>query len=137
MAADVTAALGNDPHRSTPAPPRHGFIQLANPVGANGGAGALFGSLENPVSVAGFTVFNARIVTIDIIADPDRLSQPSIVSERISSSVPIAFRSSAPWACYPVILTGGFDEVAARLLHRREPAWMPDISRRLARCRRR
>jgi RNA polymerase sigma-70 factor (ECF subfamily) len=45
----------------------------------NGAAGALFGSRDKPVSVAGFTLGNARIVTIDIIADQEKLRRLSIV----------------------------------------------------------
>jgi RNA polymerase sigma factor (sigma-70 family) len=55
------------------------FAHLASPVVVNGAAGALFGSQDKPVSVAGFTVVNARIVTIDIIADPEKLRRLSIV----------------------------------------------------------
>jgi len=37
------------------------------------GAGALFGSREDPIAVTAFTVTGGRISAIDLISDPDKL----------------------------------------------------------------
>lgn len=53
-----------------------GFAALApfvRPVLVNGAAGALYAAHGRPQSVMAFTVTAGRIVTIDVLADPDRL----------------------------------------------------------------
>jgi RNA polymerase sigma factor (sigma-70 family) len=55
-----------------------GFAWLADsahPVLVNGTAGLLAAPHGRPFSVLGFTVTGGRIVTIDILADPDRLGR--------------------------------------------------------------
>jgi hypothetical protein len=39
----------------------------------NGAAGAVYGDLDHPLGVIGFTVVNCRIVAIDLVADPTKL----------------------------------------------------------------
>jgi len=56
------------------------FIAHARPVLVNGAPGLLFGTLEDTISVLGFTVAGGLIVELDLIADPAKLrhfpSQP-------------------------------------------------------------
>jgi RNA polymerase sigma-70 factor, ECF subfamily len=54
------------------------FSQLSpfvRPALVNGGAGVVVAPGGRPFSVMGFTVVGGRIVEIDILADPERLSQ--------------------------------------------------------------
>ena len=44
------------------------------------GAGALFGSLDDPISVLGFTVVSGRIAALDLIVDSAKLGHLSIES---------------------------------------------------------
>jgi RNA polymerase sigma factor (sigma-70 family) len=53
------------------------FIHLASPVLVNGQAGALFSDTK-AVGVIGFTVVDGLIVAIDLVADPQKLSQVNI-----------------------------------------------------------
>ena len=53
------------------------FIDLASPVTVNGQAGALF-SNTTVVGVLGFTIVDDLIIAIDLIADPDKLTQIDI-----------------------------------------------------------
>jgi RNA polymerase sigma factor (sigma-70 family) len=53
------------------------FIHLASPVLVNGQAGALFSDTK-AVGVIGFTVVDGLIVAIDLVADPNKLSQVNI-----------------------------------------------------------
>lgn len=50
------------------------FIHLASPVLVNGQAGALFSDTK-AVGVIGFTIVDERIVAIDLVADPAKLTQ--------------------------------------------------------------
>ena len=56
------------------------FIAHARPVLVNGAPGLLFGTMEDTISVLGFTVAGGRIAELDLIADPAKLrhlaSQP-------------------------------------------------------------
>lgn len=56
------------------------FIAFANPVLVNGTAGALFGTMEEPISVLGFTVVDGRIAAMDLIVDPAKLRHLSLDS---------------------------------------------------------
>ncbi|HEY2983458.1 MAG TPA: RNA polymerase sigma factor SigJ [Jatrophihabitantaceae bacterium] len=56
------------------------FVMFAKPVLVNGCAGALFGSLDDPISVLGFTVVGGRIAALDLIVDPAKLGHLSIES---------------------------------------------------------
>jgi RNA polymerase sigma factor (sigma-70 family) len=49
------------------------FASFASPITINGGAGALFGTREDPIAVIAFTVTGGRIASIDLISDPDKL----------------------------------------------------------------
>ena len=51
------------------------LARLAQPALVNGAAGFVVAQHGRPVSVAGFTVRNDKIVEIDILADPERLRQ--------------------------------------------------------------
>jgi ketosteroid isomerase-like protein len=54
------------------------FARLAprsRPALVNGAAGVVAGSRERPLSVMGFTVSGGRIVEMDVITDPERLSR--------------------------------------------------------------
>jgi RNA polymerase sigma factor (sigma-70 family) len=53
------------------------FIHLASPVIVNGQAGALFSDTK-AVGVIGFTIIDDRIVAIDLVADPAKLTQVQI-----------------------------------------------------------
>ena len=53
------------------------FIHLASPVLVNGQAGALFSDTK-AVGVIGFTIVDGLIVAIDLVADPQKLSQVNI-----------------------------------------------------------
>jgi RNA polymerase sigma-70 factor (ECF subfamily) len=48
---------------------------LARPALVNGAAGVVVAARGRPLSVMGFTVTGARIVAIDVLSDPDRLSR--------------------------------------------------------------
>jgi RNA polymerase sigma-70 factor (ECF subfamily) len=50
------------------------LVRLARPVLVNGAPGFVVASPERPFAVAGFTIAGDRIVEIDVLADPDRLS---------------------------------------------------------------
>ena len=50
------------------------FISTAQVMIVNGAVGALFGSREDGLAVLGFTVVNGRIVALDLIADPAKLT---------------------------------------------------------------
>ncbi|HEY6277677.1 MAG TPA: RNA polymerase sigma factor SigJ [Streptosporangiaceae bacterium] len=54
------------------------FASLARPVLVNGAAGALFGSMREPVAVLGFTITGGRIAALDLIADPAKLAHLAI-----------------------------------------------------------
>ncbi len=56
------------------------FVTFAKPVLVNGCAGALFGSLDDPISVLGFTVVGGRIAALDLIVDSAKLGHLSIES---------------------------------------------------------
>ncbi len=49
------------------------FIARVQPMIVNGSAGAVFGSVEQPTGVIGFTVVEGRIMAIDVVADPAKL----------------------------------------------------------------
>jgi hypothetical protein len=49
------------------------FIARVRPAIVNGAAGAVYGDLDHPLGVIGFTVVNGRIVAIDLVADPTKL----------------------------------------------------------------
>ena len=49
------------------------FAPHATPAIVNGQAGAVFAPGGEPVGVIGFTVVNGRILSIDLVADPDKL----------------------------------------------------------------
>ena len=51
------------------------LARLARPALVNGAAGFIVAQRGHPVSVAGFTVRNGKIVEIDRLADPERLRQ--------------------------------------------------------------
>jgi RNA polymerase sigma factor (sigma-70 family) len=53
------------------------FIHLASPVIVNGQAGVLFSDTK-AVGVIGFTIIDDRIVAIDLVADPAKLTQVQI-----------------------------------------------------------
>ena len=46
----------------------------SRPAIVNGTAGVVVGSGARPVAVAGFAVLHDRIIAIDLITDPDKLS---------------------------------------------------------------
>jgi RNA polymerase sigma-70 factor (ECF subfamily) len=48
---------------------------FVRPALVNGGAGAVVAPEGRPFAVMGFTVVGGRIVQIDILADPERLSR--------------------------------------------------------------
>ncbi len=48
---------------------------FARPVLVNGGAGALVGKPGSPIAVVGFSVVGGRIVEIDLIGDPAKISR--------------------------------------------------------------
>jgi len=54
------------------------FAPLAQPAIVNGGAGVLVAPRGQNVGVAGFTISRGRIVAIDLIVDPERLSKLEI-----------------------------------------------------------
>ena len=56
------------------------FAPHARPAIVNGTAGVVVGSGARPVAVAGFAVLHDRIVAIDLITDPDKLSGLVFVS---------------------------------------------------------
>jgi RNA polymerase sigma-70 factor (ECF subfamily) len=56
------------------------FISFAHPVLVNGCAGALFGRMDEPISVLGFTVVGGRIAAMDLIVDTAKLRHLSIES---------------------------------------------------------
>jgi RNA polymerase sigma-70 factor, ECF subfamily len=47
----------------------------ARPALVNGAAGVVFAAQGRPFAVVGFTIGRGRILAIDVLADPDRLSQ--------------------------------------------------------------
>jgi RNA polymerase sigma-70 factor (ECF subfamily) len=49
------------------------FAPHATPAIVNGQAGAVFAPGGEPVGVIGFTVVNGRILSIDLVADPEKL----------------------------------------------------------------
>jgi RNA polymerase sigma factor (sigma-70 family) len=49
------------------------FAPHATPAIVNGQAGAVFAPGGEPVGVIGFTIVNGRIVSIDLVADPEKL----------------------------------------------------------------
>jgi hypothetical protein len=49
------------------------FIARVRPAIVNGAVGAVYGDLDHPLGVIGFTVVNCRIVAIDLVADPTKL----------------------------------------------------------------
>ncbi|MGZ4637697.1 MAG: RNA polymerase sigma factor SigJ [Actinomycetes bacterium] len=53
------------------------FIHLASPVLVNGQAGALFSDTK-AVGVIGFTIVDGLIVAIDLVADPEKLTQVDV-----------------------------------------------------------
>jgi RNA polymerase sigma factor (sigma-70 family) len=55
------------------------FAPHSRPAVVNGQAGAIFAPGGRPAGVIGFTVVNGLIVTIDLIADPDKLRRISLV----------------------------------------------------------
>ena len=50
-----------------------GYIARVRAAIVNGAAGAVFGDLDHPLGVIGFTVVDGRIVAIDLVADPAKL----------------------------------------------------------------
>lgn len=54
------------------------FVHLAQLVLVNGGAGALFGTREEPIAVIGFTIVDGRIAALNLIADQDKLRHLTI-----------------------------------------------------------
>ena len=56
------------------------FVTFAKPVLVNGCAGALFGTLDEPISVLGFTVVGGRIAALDLIVDSAKLRHLGIES---------------------------------------------------------
>ena len=50
------------------------FASFGRPVLVNGAAGVIVATEGHPLSIAGFTVSNGKIVEIDILADPERLA---------------------------------------------------------------
>jgi RNA polymerase sigma-70 factor (ECF subfamily) len=50
------------------------FARFARPATVNGAAGLLVVSRDRPIAVLGFTISHDRIVELDLIADPDKLS---------------------------------------------------------------
>jgi hypothetical protein len=53
-------------------------VNLARPVLVNGGAGALFGTHDDPVAVIGFTIVGGRIAELNLVADPGKLRHLTI-----------------------------------------------------------
>ncbi|NYI07582.1 sigma-70 family RNA polymerase sigma factor [Allostreptomyces psammosilenae] len=51
------------------------FASVARPALVNGAAGVVASAQGRPMSVMAFTIAGGRIVAIDILADPDRLSR--------------------------------------------------------------
>jgi hypothetical protein len=49
------------------------FAPLARPALVNGAIGMLVGPPEAPVAVAGCTIAHGRLVTLDLIIDPEKL----------------------------------------------------------------
>ena len=49
------------------------FARFGRPAIVNGAAGLVVARGARPISVVGFTIGGARIVEIDLIADPDKL----------------------------------------------------------------
>jgi hypothetical protein len=49
------------------------FAPHATPAIVNGQAGAVFAPGGEPVGVIGFTIVNGRIVSIDLVANPEKL----------------------------------------------------------------
>lgn len=49
------------------------FAEVARPALVNGAAGVVAGAEGQPMSVMAFTITRGKIVTIDILADPERL----------------------------------------------------------------
>jgi len=49
------------------------YIARVRAAIVNGAAGAVFGDLDHPLGVIGFTVVDGRIVAIDLVADPAKL----------------------------------------------------------------
>jgi RNA polymerase sigma factor (sigma-70 family) len=54
------------------------FIAFAKPVLVNGSAGAMFGTVDEPISVLGFTVVDGRIAALNLIVDAAKLRHLSI-----------------------------------------------------------
>ena len=81
--ADNGALLGVPPIQGADAVARRilttapHFIHLASPAIVNGQAGALFSDTK-AVGVIGFTIVDGRIVAIDLVADPAKLTQVQI-----------------------------------------------------------
>ena len=53
-------------------------MHLAQPVLVNGEAGALFGTRDEPVPVIGFTIAEADIAALNLIADQAKLRHLTI-----------------------------------------------------------
>lgn len=81
---DLGPDVANEPLVGADAVARHvlatapRFIAFAKPVLVNGSAGAMFGSMDEPISVLGFTVVDGRIAALDLIVDPAKLRHLSI-----------------------------------------------------------
>jgi RNA polymerase sigma-70 factor (ECF subfamily) len=54
------------------------FAPLGRPALVNGAAGVVVGPERRPRAVVGFTVFEGRIVEIDVITDPEKLRHLSV-----------------------------------------------------------
>jgi RNA polymerase sigma-70 factor (ECF subfamily) len=54
------------------------FAPFARPAVVNGNAGVVVAPAGKPIAVVGFTVADGRIVEIDLIADPEKLSGLSL-----------------------------------------------------------
>jgi RNA polymerase sigma-70 factor (ECF subfamily) len=50
------------------------FAQFARPATVNGAAGLIVVARDRPIAVLGFTIAHDRIVELDLVADPDKLS---------------------------------------------------------------
>ncbi len=56
-----------------------GRARVARPALVNGAAGAVWSQGGRPRVVFGFTIRSGKIVEIDMVADPERLSQLDLV----------------------------------------------------------
>jgi RNA polymerase sigma-70 factor, ECF subfamily len=76
-------------------------VPFAQPVPVNGAAGLVVVAHDRPVAVLAFTVRGTRIVELDILADPTRLSRVSVPPPAGRSASPGRGRSPASPAAGP------------------------------------